>query len=60
MNLEIYLNLNYEITYTLAQAASPLRFWDSFNSITYLNENETKPIQIYLRVSLITLHPLYQ
>ena len=54
-NLEIYFDLSYEITYTWAQAPSLFRFWKSFNSTRYLNVTETKPIQIYLRVSLIIL-----
>ena len=29
-------------------------------ALTHLNENETKLIQIYLRVWLMILHPLYQ
>ena len=60
INLEIYLNLSYEITYSWAQPVSLLRFCNSFNSTEYLNENETKLIQIYLRVSVIILHHLYQ
>ena len=41
---------------------SLLHSWGSATALTlpYLNENETKLIQIYLRVSLIILHPLYQ
>ena len=46
--MEIYLNLSYEITYTWDQAALLLKFCNIFNYTTYLNENETKLMQIYL------------
>ena len=43
---------------------SLLHSWGSATALTlphmYLNYNETKLIQICLRVSLIILHPLYQ
>ena len=39
-----------------------LHSWDSATAFTYpyLNQNERKPIQIYLGVSLIISHPFYQ
>ena len=59
INLEIYLNLSYGITRLWKPRLLHLEvLFNGFNSTTYLNENDTKLIQIYLGVSLSI--PLYQ